>query len=88
MKKLTRTVAPIFALGVALTACGGGYDRAEFVDELVTEGGGVIDETQANCIADGLEAQIGVDRLGDRGSLTAEEEGIVTSVTTDCILGS
>lgn len=86
MKKFVRTFAVVSTMSLALVACGG-YDRAEFVDELVTEGGGVISEEQANCIADGLEAQIGEDRLGDRGSLTAEEEGIVTQVTTDCILG-
>ncbi len=85
MKKFTRSIASIFALSLALTACGG-YDRASFVEDLIEEGGGVIDETQANCIADGLEAQIGEDRLGDRGSLTAEENEIVTQVTTDCVL--
>ena len=83
----SKTLAAILvAAGLTvLSACGDTYDREELIDELVTEQG--IDATTATCIVDGMEDQIGVDRLNDRGDPTAEEEQLIIDITTECVLG-
>lgn len=76
------------ALGIAFaaSACSAGYDRAELIDELVAEQGVTTDV--ATCIADGVEQEIGLDRLDDRGNPTPEEEQAVIDITVDCVLGN
>ncbi len=69
----------------ALAACGGGYDRAEFIAELEADAN--IDNTMATCMADKMEEQIGVDRLDDRGDPTEEETTIMTDIAFACVLG-
>lgn len=83
MKKKITTVLSAMAF-LALSACGSSYDREEFVTELMESD---IERPQAECIADGVEAQIGEDRLNDRGSLTDEENEILVDITFECILG-
>jgi hypothetical protein len=49
------------ATAVVLTGCGGDGDETDrLADELVSETGGALDDTQARCVADGL-----VDSFGD-----------------------
>lgn len=79
-----KLVAMVAGAALVVTACGGGYDRQETIDELITEAG--VDEATATCIVDGMEAEIGEDRLGERGDPTDEETAIITEITTDCIL--
>ena len=80
----TKFVAVAACAGLVATACGGSYDRQEFLDELI-EGG--LDETTATCIVDATEAEFGEDRLAERGDLTAEEEDQLTTITFDCVAG-
>ena len=83
--KITRA----FALACAFTvipltaaACGDSYDRGESVQELV-------DEAQAECVADRVEDEIGVDRLNSRtDELSEEDQEILTSAVFDCLLGT
>ena len=86
MKNRTSIVALALAISGLAAACSSSYDRAELVDELMADTG--ITEEQANCIADGMESEIGEDRLNDRGNPTAEEEAIMTDIAIDCMLGS
>lgn len=83
MKISSRVLVACVAGAVALTGCSS-YDRAEFIDEMQTDIG--ISEQVATCIADGMEAEIGVDRMGARGNPTAEEEEIATQVAIDCVM--
>ena len=85
MKKRFRLLAVVLAFAGLAASCSASYDRAEFIDEMVTESG--LDEAVATCVADGVESQIGEDRLNDRGDLTAEEQEILTSIVFDCALG-
>ncbi len=85
MKKFVRSVVGVTAVAFALSACGGGYDRAEFIAELEADVN--IDNTMATCMADEMEAQIGVDRLDDRGDPTDEETQIMTDIAFACVLG-
>ncbi len=85
MKKYVRSVVGVTAVAFALSACGGGYDRAEFIAEL--EENSNIDNTMATCMVDKMEDQIGVDRLDDRGDPTDEETIIMTDIAFDCIAG-
>jgi hypothetical protein len=78
-------LAMFAGLAVTASACGSTYDRQEALDELVNVQG--LDDATASCIVDGMEDKIGVDRLGDRGNPTAEEEQIIIDITTDCLLG-
>ncbi len=84
MNKRYRMLPVVLMAGGLASACSGGYDRADAIDEFV-EGG--LTTEQATCVVDGLEDQIGEDRLGDRGDLTAEEETIVTELAFSCVLG-
>lgn len=84
MKK--RLLPFVLAAGALLAACGDSYDRAEFIEEMTT-GEAAVTEDQANCIADGVEEAFGIDRLNDRGDLTAEEEAILTDLAFECVLG-
>ena len=84
MKK--RLLPFVLAAGTLLAACGDSYDRAEFIEEMTT-GEAAVTEDQANCIADGVEEAFGIDRLNDRGDLTAEEEAILTDLAFECVLG-
>lgn len=86
MKNRFRLLAVVLAFGSVAAACGDSYDRQELIDELVTDTG--ITEEQATCMADGMEEQIGVDRLNDRGNPTAEEEQVMADIAIDCLLGS
>ncbi len=81
-----RTAALGFGILCTLTAagCGSSYDRDEVITEFVDSG---LTQEQAVCLVDTLEAEIGTDRLGERGSLTAEEEAIITDATFTCVLG-
>ena len=83
----TRLLPFVLAAGALLAACGDTYDRAEFIEEMTT-GDAPITEAQANCIADGVEEEFGIDRLNDRGDLTSEEEAILTDLAFECVLGS
>lgn len=83
MKRLTASL--IAGSALLLSACSAGYDRADTINDLVTEG---IDEPTATCIVDGMEDKIGVDRLGERGDPTPEETELIEQVTIDCVLGS
>ncbi len=85
MKAFVRSVVGVTAVAFALSACGGGYDRAEFIAELEADAN--IDNTMATCMVDEMEAQIGVDRLDDRGDPTDEETQIMTDIAFSCILG-
>jgi hypothetical protein len=85
MKTFVRSVVGVVAVAFALSACGGGYDRAEYLAEL--EENSNIDSTMATCMVDKLEEQIGTDRLGDRGDPTDEETIIMTDIAFDCIAG-
>lgn len=67
-------------------ACSSSYDRDEFIAELETEAG--LTTEQATCVVDGLEDQLGEDRLDDRGDLTEEEEAILTDLAVGCLLNS
>ncbi len=87
MSKAIRMAMAAALLSLTATACGGGYDRADTIDELVDEGGGAIDRDQATCIVDKLEADIGEDRLGSNDDPTAEEEQIIIDATFECVLG-
>ncbi|MEM9132885.1 MAG: hypothetical protein AAF962_05995 [Actinomycetota bacterium] len=80
-----KLMAMVAGAALVVSACSGGYDRQETIDDLVTDAG--VDEATATCIVDGMEAQIGEDRLGERGDPTAEEEEIIVDITTECILG-
>ncbi len=86
--KIKRALAVACACTVlpfAGAACGDSYDRAEFIDELVSQG---VTEGQATCITDRVEEEIGVDRLNSRGSLSDEETEILTDATFECVLGT
>lgn len=83
MKKMTQIAGGVLAATFLLTACGS-YDRAEFIVELQETDG--VDEAIATCIADGLEVEIGEDRLNARGNPTEEEEAVMIDVMTDCFL--
>ena len=72
----------LFALTAA--GCGSSYDRDEVITEFVDSG---LTQEQAVCLVDRLEEEIGTDRLGERGSLTAEVETIIADATLDCFLG-
>lgn len=72
------------ALALAASACSSGYDRAEFIDELVAEQG--LTSATATCVADGIEREIGLDRLNDRGDPTSEEEQAIIDISIDCAL--
>ncbi len=85
MKNRYRMLPIILATAGLAAACSPGYDRAESIDDFVEAG---LTTEQATCVIDGLEQQIGEDRLGERGDLTADEETIVTDVTFECVLGS
>lgn len=82
MKKITTALMALSFL--LLSACGSSYDREDFVSELMESD---IDRPTAECVADGVEAQIGEDRLNDRGDLTAEENEILVDITFECVLG-
>ncbi|MEL7158281.1 MAG: hypothetical protein AAFN30_17015 [Actinomycetota bacterium] len=84
--KRSKLVAATTGLALAVSACGGGYDRQETIDELVTESG--VEESVAICIVDELEAQIGEERLGSRDDPTPEEEALIVDVSTECLLAS
>jgi hypothetical protein len=59
-----------------------GY-RQIFVDELVKQG---FPQVQAECIADGVDAEIGLDTLvAGGGAITPEQQSVIQSVTLDCI---
>ncbi len=85
-----RALGPVVVgLGLlGLAGCGGGgYDRQDAVDQLVTGG---ATETQANCMLDEMETTIGKDRLGERSltssdELTAEEQAAVTNAALKCL---
>lgn len=85
MNKRYRLLPIVLAFAGIAAACSASYDRAEFIDELVTDSG--LEESVATCVADGVESQIGEDRLNDRGDLTPEETQILTSIVFDCALG-
>lgn len=85
MNKRYRLLPIVLAFAGVAAGCSASYDRAEFIDELVTESG--LEEPVATCVVDGVESQIGEDRLNDRGDLTAEETEILTSIVFDCALG-
>lgn len=85
MKKRHRLFPVALAVVGLAAACSSGYDRDEFIAELETEAG--LDNAQATCVVDGLEEQLGEDRLDDRGDLTEEEEGILTDLAVACLLG-
>ena len=72
-------------LTLGTAACSGSYDRDEVIDELVNDEG--LDRELATCVVDGMEDEFGVDRLDDRGNLTAEEEQMIIDITTSCLLG-
>ncbi len=84
MNKRYRLLPVVLAFAGLAAGCSASYDRAEFIDEMVTESG--LSEAVATCVADGVEAELGLDRLDDRGDLTAEEQEIVTTVAFDCAL--
>ncbi len=84
MNKRYRMLPVVLVAAGLASACSGGYDRAGAIDDFV-EGG--LTTEQATCVVDGLEDQIGEDRLDDRGSLTPEEETIVTDLAFACVLG-
>jgi len=86
MNKRYRLLPVVLAFAGIAAACGSAYDREEFISELVTESG--VTEAQATCMADGMEDQIGVDRLNDRGNPTAEEESLMGDIALECVLGS
>ncbi|MGI9616275.1 MAG: hypothetical protein ACR2QO_25395 [Acidimicrobiales bacterium] len=77
-------LAVVAGFALVGSACSTSYDRAEVIDELVTEQG--VDRALATCVVDGMEERIGVDRLDDRGNPTPEEEEIIIEITTDCLL--
>lgn len=85
MNKRHRLLPIALAAAGLAAACSAGYDRAESIDEFVEAG---LTTEQATCVVDGLERDIGEDRLGERGDLTEEEEVIVTDITFECVLGS
>lgn len=78
--------APIAALALLASACGGGISEAEFVDELVDGG---LDRATAQCIADGVQAagfelaDVTDEALGDEDPPAA-----VVDVTLDCVLAA
>jgi hypothetical protein len=80
-----RSAFAFAGLALAVGACSSAsYDRDETIQELVDEG---LTEDIATCVVDGMEDQIGVDRLDDTGDPTDEEIAIITDITTDCMLG-
>ncbi|MEM8923266.1 MAG: hypothetical protein AAGD35_07160 [Actinomycetota bacterium] len=79
-----RLIAVLAAGAMLLAACSTEYDREEFIDELITDSG--VDEATATCIADGAEAELGIERLESRGSLTEDEEAALTEIVTNCVL--
>lgn len=85
MNKRYRLLPVVLAFAGLAAACSASYDRAEFIDEMMVENG--LDEAVATCVADGVESQIGEDRLNSRGDLTAEETEILTSIVFECALG-
>lgn len=74
----------VLAVLLGLSACSASYSREDTIQDLVDEG---LDETTATCVVDGMEEQIGEDRLDDRGDPTEEEIAVITDITTDCLLG-
>ncbi|MEM9135176.1 MAG: hypothetical protein AAF962_23620 [Actinomycetota bacterium] len=69
------------APGVAL----GGYDREATIDDLIAQAG--VTQPVAECIVDGMEEEIGPQRLGEVGDPTADEEQVIIEITTECLLG-
>lgn len=88
---MTRALGPVLAglSLVGLAACGGGYNRQDAIDEMMSGSG--LTEEQATCVVDELEVSIGTERLGERGvgtdDLTAEETTAILDATTKCVLG-
>lgn len=85
MNKRYRVLPIVLAAAGLASACSSSYDRGEFIAELETEAG--LNTEQATCVVDGLEDQLGEDRLDDRGDLTSEEETILTDLAVACLLG-
>ncbi len=80
-----RFKAPVvLAVLLGLSACSASYSREDTIQDLVDEG---LDEATATCVVDGMEEQIGEDRLSDRGDPTEEELAVITGITTECLLG-
>ena len=86
MNKRYRLLPVVLAFAGLAAACSTSYDRADLIEELTT-GDNPVSQEVANCVADGMEEQIGVDRLGDRGDPTEEEQAIITDVAITCVLG-
>ncbi len=56
----------VVATGLSLPACGDGTPDAErLAEDLVTQSDGALDEDQATCVAEGLEAAFGDDAYRD-----------------------
>lgn len=71
-------------LALSLTACGGGYDRQEAIDDLIDGG---LDEATAECVVDGMEEEFGEDKLGSNDDPTDEELAIIEDISLDCVFG-
>ena len=57
--------------------------RQIFIDALLDEG---LTQAQSECIADGVDAQIGLDTLvAGGGTITPEQEAVIQTVTLGCI---
>jgi hypothetical protein len=80
-----KTLAAMALLGMSLgglAACSDSYDRGDFVKSM--ENAGATNE-QANCIADGVEGRIDIEKLEKQNDLTSEQEQIITDVTLECM---
>jgi len=84
MTRRLMAVAVVAALVVAgPAACGSNdYDREDFISELQESG---IPETQAVCIADGVEDRIDIKALEDQDKLTEEQQRVVAEITMECV---
>ena len=86
--KLTRvrTAALVFALGLALAACGGGDSvRDDAVDRIVEEG---MSQDVAECIVDGTADAFGEEALAADYEGTPEELDEVFEIMDSCLFGS
>lgn len=82
----SKTVSGLLALGFIATACGATYSHEKSVDELVDSAG--IDRATAECIVTGMEAEFSEEKLLSDDTPTPEDEAIVTSISSECILGN
>ena len=86
MKLVRRISAVVLGAMLLLGACGGdSFDRDELIQELVDESGGIVDETQASCIVDGMIEEFGEDKLNSNDDPTDEEQAKVLDLTLECV---